>query len=45
MSNLRKVILDKNTNSKKEKLILIIKYFEQVYVDQTLKQNPKKTYK
>ena len=37
MSNLRKVILDKNTNSKKEKLILIIKYFEQVYVDQTLK--------
>ena len=45
MSNLRKVILDKNTNSKKEKLILIIKYFGQVYVDQTLKQNPKKTYK
>ena len=38
----RKEILDKNTNFKRKEMILMIKHFGQVYVDQTLKQNPKK---
>ena len=35
-------MLDKNTNFKRKEMILMIKHFGQVYVDQTLKQNPKK---
>ena len=33
----RKEILDKNTNFKRKEMILMIKHFGQVYVDQTLK--------
>lgn len=33
----RKEILDKNTNFKRKEMILMLKHFGQVYVDQTLK--------